>query len=363
VGFVAFTDNAYNDSRSRAKLQCLRYEAVNNGTDGVLGCYDAAVTGGNPLLYTRIIEAVERQWPTGNTDIAEGMREGLEELGVAPYASNSNCSTATNDRQACDRGGAAQRMIILLTDGMPNSNPGNCNPTDGRPDLWDGLLGPNDDSFECAMYFAWQAANNNVVLHTVGLGVAADYDLMTAMATGVDPRGGVLGDGNDVVYFNGAGGQYYSAQHLSDLEMIFDTILANQIPDTCPATLLALDKSVDPQQVAPGRAITYTITVSNTGGISLRNVVITDPLGSHFNFISASHSGTLAAGVVSWTVDAITYAQTITRTVWVTLSNQVSGGAVITNAAWVQAPGSLAVGNDVAVTVPYQIYLPVLLKE
>jgi Flp pilus assembly protein TadG len=239
VGFVAFTtdviDNEGVNKVSRSKLQCLRWATLHdpNG-NGVQGCYDSSV--GTPISYTHVLKAIERQWPVQSTDIAEGLKEGLVELGIPGHATDSNCTDnvadpagTDDDGHACDRGGAARRVIILLTDGMPNMNPGSCAPTvgSGRPDLWDGLIGPNDDNFECAMYYAWVAAENNVTVYTIGLGAGANPDLLTAIATGVDPRGGVLNDGNDYTYFNGRGGMYQNASTPDDLDQIFSNILSN----------------------------------------------------------------------------------------------------------------------------------------
>jgi hypothetical protein len=118
-------------------------------------------------------------------------------------------------------------VLVLLTDGMPNTNPGSCAPGGGRPDLWDGLIGPNDDNFECAVYYAWEAANNNVTVYAIGLGAGVNIDLLNTIATGVDPRGGVLDDGNDVTYFSGRDGQFFNAATPEDLDAIFSTILSN----------------------------------------------------------------------------------------------------------------------------------------
>jgi Flp pilus assembly protein TadG len=235
VGFVAFTGSVINndgvDEVSRSKLQCLKW-AQNHHSQGGQGCYDNSV--GTPISYTHVLKAIERHWPRGGTSIAEGMREGLVELGVSGYAADSNCTDTVgnpagtdDDGHACDRGGAARRVLILLTDGMPNGNPGSCNPNDTGQDLWDGLIGPDDDNFECAMYYAWQAAENNVTVYAIGLGAGVNGDLLTAMATGVDPRGGVLNDGNDVTYFNGRGGTYENAATPEDLDQIFSNILSN----------------------------------------------------------------------------------------------------------------------------------------
>lgn len=226
LGIVAFTSGQDNtdaqaDARRRSKLQCLTYASQHLGNPA--RCYDSTL--GTPVTYTAVISAVERHWAESGTNIAIGMREGLEELGIStpgnPAVSGA-CSLGVNDGNACDRRGAARRIIILMTDGSPNANPGNCAPGSGRPDLWDGLLGTDDDDFECAMYFAWLADQNNVTVYTIGIGAGANRDLLTAMATGTDPRG----EGPAFEHFVGEG-QYFPAAKPTDLDLIFEQILSN----------------------------------------------------------------------------------------------------------------------------------------
>jgi hypothetical protein len=158
----------------------------------------------------------------------------LEELGVSTPGNpvNSNCTAVANDGSACDRQGLVRRMLILITDGTPNVNPGNCAPGGGRPDVWEGLVGTDDPDFECAVYYAFLAAQNNVTVHTIGIGPGANADFLTTIATGIDPRG----TDPDVVMFAGASGLYFPAFKPSDLDIIFDLILA-QTP-SCGAVQL-----------------------------------------------------------------------------------------------------------------------------
>lgn len=219
LGIVAFsTDTPVSDRRS--KLQCLTWATTQLGNPA--RCYDPSL--GTPVTYTQVISAVEKQWPGGGTNIALGLREGLEELGVGtpgnPAVSGA-CTGAEGD--ACDRRGAARRVIILMTDGSPNANPNNCNGSGGRPDLWDGLLGTEDADFECAMYYAFLASEANVTVYTIGIGAGANRDLLTAMATGTDPRNGET----PYTHFVGKGGQYFPAAKPTDLDIIFDQILSN----------------------------------------------------------------------------------------------------------------------------------------
>ena len=70
------------------------------------------------------------------------------------------------------------------------------------------------------MFYAFQSADNNVTLYTIGIGSGANVDLMTAMATGKDPTTGDF-------YFEGKGGKFYPAAKPSDLDAIFEDILSN----------------------------------------------------------------------------------------------------------------------------------------
>lgn len=220
--FTAGSDNTtvQSDPTRRSKLQCLRWAAAHT-SGGAAECYDTALFT-NPISYTQVLSAVEKQWPESVTDIAVGLREGLEELGVSTPGNpvNSNCSTAINDGSSCNRSGTARRIMILLTDGSPDANPGNCAPGSGRPDLWEGLVGTEDQNFECAAYYASLAAANGVTLYTIGIGSSVNFDLLIELATGIDPRG----DQADVVVFSGASGQFFPTLKPSDLDAIFGII-------------------------------------------------------------------------------------------------------------------------------------------
>ena len=95
LGLVAFSNNVKNGTR-RSKLQCIKQATINGNPNT---CYDTA----NPISYTNILAAAEEQWPDGGTDLAEGLREGLQELGVqgVSMAANSDCTIASNS--ACAR--------------------------------------------------------------------------------------------------------------------------------------------------------------------------------------------------------------------------------------------------------------------
>lgn len=214
VGFVAFTVNVVNGTNgsSRAKLQCLR--TMNPVPTDAATC------------YAKVLAAVERQWPNWGTNISEGMREGLEELGLSIGSNtgvDSTCTTGVDDKHACDRGGAAKRVLILMTDGSPNNSVSNCTSQPGYADYWAGLIGNGNVDFECAMWYAQQAAAKGVIVYTIGIGAGANADFLTTMATGTDPRSG----GTPVPMFPGASGKYFPAARPSDLDGIFRQILTS----------------------------------------------------------------------------------------------------------------------------------------
>lgn len=222
LGFVVFDTYVRSDSANRAKLQCLRW-AGQNDTDGVAGCYDP---GTDPISYTKVFQGVENQNNNGGTNIAEGMREGLEELGISlePYNSDTithECSDGSDDGKACDRLGAARRILILMTDGSPNSTSASMCGSDVK---WRGKEGANTAPYNCAIWFAQRAANANVVVYTIGIGSGANQSLLTAMAEGVDPD---PASGDNGFYFDKRGGKYYPAVKPSDLDQIFTDILGN----------------------------------------------------------------------------------------------------------------------------------------
>ncbi|MGC8877980.1 MAG: VWA domain-containing protein, partial [Anaerolineae bacterium] len=191
VGFVAFN----NDPPSRTELACLRRYGR--------ACYDPLVQN-PPISYTQVLQAIEEQTAYGGTDIADAMRSGLGVLGLNVDGLpgwNNNCTGAPNS--ACGRGGAAKRIMILLTDGSPNDNPGGL--CDDDPSLWPYN---NDPDFDCVMYYARKARQTGTVIYTIGLGNGVIPELLQAVADETQ-------------------GTYYFAPSPKDLDNIFDQILAN----------------------------------------------------------------------------------------------------------------------------------------
>jgi uncharacterized repeat protein (TIGR01451 family) len=92
------------------------------------------------------------------------------------------------------------------------------------------------------------------------------------------------------------------AGELPDLVTANNSSSVSTTPRTPP--MVSVAKSVvdaDGDALAsPGEALTYTITLSNSGGQDAVNYQLTDPLDVNTAFVSASNGGTHASGVVSW---------------------------------------------------------------
>jgi len=83
--------------------------------------------------------------------------------------------------------------------------------------------------------------------------------------------------------------------------------------------------------VVNGNQITYTITYANTGNGVAAAATVTDALPPGSTFVSASNGGTLAGGVVTWTVGNLAIGQTgsVTLTVGVTADGAYANKATI----------------------------------
>ncbi|MGB7115642.1 MAG: sortase, partial [Anaerolineales bacterium] len=76
---------------------------------------------------------------------------------------------------------------------------------------------------------------------------------------------------------------------------------------TVEGTDLHVKKTDDYKYVSPGLIFTYTLTISNTGGITATDVVITDVLGSDYTYISDSDSLKLTEDLTNTYVSTETY--------------------------------------------------------
>jgi hypothetical protein len=193
------------------ELRCRRYRSAND-------CFQSS----SAISYTDVLNVVEKLPAAGSTNISNGMLMGLRQLGVPPGGNiqynvaggfDNSCVDATDQ---CSRGGSARRVMVLMTDGVANRNARNDNATTVNcyaTDLYQPNLGDDSDGADsedrakdCVMFYAQEAARNNITIYTIGLGNGADTDLLEKVAAQT-------------------GGQYFSAASPAQLDGIFDVIL------------------------------------------------------------------------------------------------------------------------------------------
>jgi uncharacterized repeat protein (TIGR01451 family) len=354
AGFVPFTEYIYRAGQSQ--LECRKRDGT--------ACYE----GTSPISYTRVLAKVEHNSAINGTDIAWGMLEGLKELGVnvanEPQCTPSknpiddNCfdnSCTSNLKTGCGRGGAATRVMVVLTDGSPNSDPvdekhvscGN-DPVYNFPDEI-----PDSDSYDCVIYYAGKALENNVIIYTIGLGDGARADLLQMAA-------------------ETARGQYFLAPTPEGLDIVFEAIISTTTTSCSPQNL-TLTKSATPTEgLGVGDIITYSLSFSNSGDLAATNVVLTDRLPINTQLVTASGSFTPPAptpgDVITWTLGQLEGGARGVQSLTVVIS-PTQPGDVITNVAGIYGEQDW---GQAMITIPFTpptideshpSYLPIILKS
>jgi len=340
VGLVSFN----NSATKNAQLECLeRYP-------------DTCVGGSNPISFTNVLRAVEDVEAISATNIADGMKQGLEVLGFDPYneGQSANCEAGGS----CGRGAAAGKVMILLTDGIPNRNPGGaCAASDWYPDADDpnrvNIRYNGDDDYDCMLWFAEDAHAHGVRIYTIGLGYGVDSEVLREVAERGD-------------------GQYYFSVSAEDLDMVFEEIISSTVSSCSPQNLI-LTKSVTPTEgLQVGDLITYSLSFSNAGDLATTNVVLTDRLPINTQFVTATGSFTppspAAGEVITWTIGQLVGGATETQRLTVVISPTQSGN-VITNVAGIYGDQTAGQATLAISFMPpttgesWPIYLPVILKD
>jgi hypothetical protein len=198
VAFIPFTSNNSDWTKIASELSCLQ-ASRRQGID----CYD----GANPISYTHVLREIERVELQNMTCTSCGMRLGLQALGFNtdndPSFDNS-CDGTTGSH--CGRGSGANKVLILITDGIPNHTPMGvtCDPL-----TVDGVTYNNtyngSSYYDCVLNYAELAGDKGVTLYTVSFQYDFDSEFLE--------RAAELGNG-----------QYYRAGSAGDLELVFDEI-------------------------------------------------------------------------------------------------------------------------------------------
>jgi uncharacterized repeat protein (TIGR01451 family) len=102
------------------------------------------------------------------------------------------------------------------------------------------------------------------------------------------------------------------------------------------------DESATP--VRPGHVLDYTISFTNTGNETARNLVVTEPVDPSLDAVAPGASGQLAAGIITWNsmttpaLAAVTPGATVTLTWKGTVHRPLANGTVISAQAQVAGP-------------------------
>src|SRR5207244_4172651 len=89
-------------------------------------------------------------------------------------------------------------------------------------------------------------------------------------------------------------------------------------------------KSDRSDQVTAGNNLTYTITVTNAGPSTARNVQITDPVPAGTSYVSSDNGGSNVAGTVTWNIGDLAPGST---TVHMTVNVSPSTNGTLSNPA------------------------------
>src|SRR5207245_9293555 len=92
-----------------------------------------------------------------------------------------------------------------------------------------------------------------------------------------------------------------------------------------------LTKTDAPDPVAAGANITYTLAYQNVGTNNATGVVLTDAIPANTTFVSASASGSVAGGVVTWNIGNVDAGASGSVTLPVQVNSPLANGQVLNN--------------------------------
>jgi uncharacterized repeat protein (TIGR01451 family) len=115
---------------------------------------------------------------------------------------------------------------------------------------------------------------------------------------------------------------------------------------------LTVNKTVDRQTAAPGEILTYTLTVTNTGG-TVTGAALFDVIPTGTQFVQASNNGVLSGETVVWSFDNLAAGTGAAVSFRARVLEDTVAGTPISNQAQLAIPaqGSVLTSNTVTTTV------------
>ncbi|MBK9159236.1 MAG: DUF11 domain-containing protein [Micropruina sp.] len=115
-----------------------------------------------------------------------------------------------------------------------------------------------------------------------------------------------------------------------------------------PVRSFTVSKAASVSSAVPGSKLTYTVTVTNTGGAAFTGATLTDDLAGvlddatyNADAVASSGSVSVTGSTLSWSGDLAYPSVPVTITYSVTANSPITGDHVLTNAAVPTAPGGL----------------------
>ncbi len=130
-----------------------------------------------------------------------------------------------------------------------------------------------------------------------------------------------------------------------------------------PAPEPLMTKTVWPDEVPPGALLTYTIALANRGAGDLWAAMLSDALPSAVEYITSNPPGLEQGDTLVW-YPSVPAGESIVVTIVGQLTATAAPGSTVTNTATLVGCGvDLSSTVVLQVATPYQVYLPLVLRE
>jgi uncharacterized repeat protein (TIGR01451 family) len=125
-----------------------------------------------------------------------------------------------------------------------------------------------------------------------------------------------------------------NGQYGANSEELTRPVMGVPVQTRVGVPLLEISKLAEPDPVRAGDTLTYTLEVTNNGGIRATGVVLSDRVPVNTQFSGASDGGLESGGVVTWSIGELASGQSLARILVVTVAEGLADGTEIENAEY-----------------------------